>query len=117
ACVGAGGGVMGLAVQARRQGGFGRLRVADRLAVLCAGACVLTLVLEIVLNGWFLVNYPPDRAAIWMVPLWTLTALLLLSRASDARASWQRAVGWLGAAGGIVGLGAYLANFQVADFK
>jgi hypothetical protein len=117
ASVVASGAVIALAVQARRQGGFGRLRVADRLAVLCAGACVLTLVLEIVLNGWFLVNYPPDRAAIWMVPLWTLTALLLLSCASDARAGWQRAVGWLGAAAGLVVLSAYLANFQVSYFK
>src|SRR5262249_18894401 len=113
ASVAAGGAVVALAMEARRRRGVGRLRLADRLAVLCAGACVLTVLLEVVLNRWLQVKYPPDRAAIWMVPLWTLTALLLVSRAGHA----QLAVRWLGAAGGLAVLGMYVANFQVSYFK
>lgn len=111
------GAVIALAVEARRRGGFANLRAADRLAVLCAGAGVLTIVLEMALNHWFQVRYPPDRAAIWMVPLWTLAALLLASRTGDAPAGWQRAMRWLGVAGGLAVLTAYAANFQVSYFR
>jgi hypothetical protein len=109
--------VIALVQEAQRGRGFGRLQPADRLAVLCAGAAVLTVMLEIGLHRLLQVNYPADRAAIWMVPLWTLTALLLLQRAGDAAAGWRRAVRWLGVAGGLAVLGTYCANFQVSYFK